>query len=110
MDEKVVFLYVTFSSEDEAKKIGKILLENRLCACVNIYPQVRSIYWWEGKLEEAMESIMIIKTRKSLAKKVEETILKYHSYTIPCIMVFSAEEGFKSFIEWIYKETKESQN
>lgn len=107
MHEKVVFIYITFSSEEEAKKIGKILLEERLCACVNIYSQVKSLYWWEEKIEEATESIMIVKTKYSLAKKVEETILKYHSYTVPCIMIFSAEGGFKPFIEWIYKETKE---
>ncbi|MCS7279508.1 MAG: divalent-cation tolerance protein CutA [Thermodesulfobacteriaceae bacterium] len=107
MSEKVVFIYVTFPSEEEAKKIGKILLEERLCACINLYSQVKSFYWWEGKIEEATESILIVKTRKALAKKVEETILKYHSYTVPCIMVFSAEEGFKPFIEWIYRETKE---
>ncbi len=107
MNEGVVFLYVTFSSEEEAKKISKILLEERLCACVNIYPQVKSLYWWEGKIEEATESITIIKTRPSLAKKVEEIVLKHHSYTTPCIITFSSGSGFKAFIEWIYKETKE---
>lgn len=108
MKEKVVFLYVTSSSEEEAKKIAKILLENRLCACVNIFPQITSFYWWENKIEESTESIMIVKTRESLVSKVEETILQHHSYTIPCIMVFPAEGGFNLFIEWIFKETEKA--
>ena len=52
MKDKIVFLYVTCSSEEEAKKIGKALLKDRFCASINICPNISSIYWWEGKIEE----------------------------------------------------------
>jgi len=107
MKDKIVFLYVTCGSEEEAKKIGKALLKNRFCASINIYPNISSIYWWEGKIEESKEAIMIVKTRKSLAKLVEDKILKLHSYICPCIVQISEiEKGNECFINWLFKETE----
>lgn len=103
--EKMVFLYVTTSSVDEAEKIGKALLEKRLCACVNIYPEVRSFFWWEGRIDSAKESILVIKTRESLIPEAEKNILENHSYTCPCIVKIPVEAVFKPFEEWLFKET-----
>ena len=61
MKDKIVFLYVTCSSEEEAQKIGEALLKERLCACVNIYPQITSMYWWEEKIEKSVKKKMIKK-------------------------------------------------
>ncbi len=101
----MVFLYVTTSSLDEAEKIAKALLEKRLCACVNLYPEVRSFFWWEGKIDSAKEAIMIVKTRESLISEVEKTIRENHSYTCPCIVKIQVEAVFKPFEEWLFKET-----
>lgn len=106
MKDKIVFLYVTCGSEEEARKIGKKLLEDRLCACINIYSGVSSMYWWENKIEYSKEVIMIVKTRKSLAKTVEERILKLHSYTCPCIAQIEIKDVNECFINWLLKETK----
>ncbi|MGC8872072.1 MAG: divalent-cation tolerance protein CutA [Caldimicrobium sp.] len=103
--EKIVFLYVTTSSPDEAEKIAKILLERRLCACVNIYSGVKSLYWWEGKIDSSSEAIMIVKTRESLIPQVEKTIKEHHSYNCPCIAKIPVEIIFKPFEEWLLKET-----
>lgn len=108
MKEKIVFLYVTCSSEEEARKISKSLLEERLCACVNIYYPISSIYWWENKIEDSKEAVVIIKTRKNLAKVIEEKILKIHSYTCPCIAQIEISETNECFINWLLKETKNS--
>ncbi|MCS7150685.1 MAG: divalent-cation tolerance protein CutA [Caldimicrobium sp.] len=105
--EQVVFLYVTTSSMEEAEKIGKILLERRLCACVNIYDGVKSHYWWQGKIESSTEAIMIVKTRETLLNEAERIIKENHSYTTPCIAKIPVEIIFKPFEEWLLKETKE---
>lgn len=106
MKDKIVFFYVTCSSEEEAQKLGEILLKERLCACVNIYPQATSIYWWEEKIEKAKETIMIVKTKESLSNLVEKKILENHSYTCPCIAKISIEKTNECFYNWLLKETK----
>ncbi|PMP66805.1 MAG: divalent-cation tolerance protein CutA [Thermodesulfobacterium geofontis] len=106
MKEKIVFLYVTCGSKEEAQKIGKTLLEERLCACINIYQEVKSMYWWKGKIEEAKEAILIVKTRESLADLVEQKILELHSYTCPCIARMKIEKTNECFSNWLFEETK----
>jgi len=108
MGDKMVFLYVTTSSIEEAKKIASALLEKRLCACVNIYPQVQSLYWWKGKIESSEEAIMIVKTRETLISEVEKVILENHSYTCPCIVKLLVEPVFKPFEQWLFEETKQT--
>lgn len=105
MKDRMTFLYVTTSSLEEAQKLAKLLLEKRLCACVNLYPQVRSLYWWEGKIDSSEETIMIVKTREALLPQVEKTILENHSYSCPCIVKIPVEPVFKPFEEWLFKET-----
>lgn len=105
MKDRMTFLYVTTSSLEEAKKLAKILLEKRLCACVNLYPQVKSLYWWEGKIDSSEETIMIVKTREALVFEVEKSILENHSYSCPCIVKIPVEPVFKPFEEWLFKET-----
>lgn len=103
---RVVFLYVTLSSREEGEKIAKILLEKRLCACVNIYSGIKSLYWWEGKIEASEEAIMIVKTKENLVSEVTAEIKAHHSYTVPCIAKLDVEITFKPFEEWLLKETK----
>lgn len=106
MEKKMTFLYVTTSSQEEAKKIAQILLEKRLCGCVNIYPKVLSMYWWEGKIETSEEAILIVKTTENLIKEIEQTIIENHSYTCPCIVKIPVESVFKPFEKWLFEETK----
>lgn len=106
MQDKITFLYVTTSSLDEAQKIAQILMERRLCGCVNIYPKVLSMYWWEGKIETSEEAVMIVKTREGLVSEVEKSIVENHSYTCPCIVKIPVEAVFKPFEKWLLEETK----
>ena len=71
--ERAVFVYTTWPSTVEAEQVGRSLVERRLAACVNILPNMVSIYRWDGKLERGDEAVMIIKTRASLAVAVEAT-------------------------------------
>lgn len=106
MEDRMVFLYVTTSSKEEAVKLAQLLLEKNLCGCVNIYPGVYSMYWWKGKIESSEEAIMIIKTRESLISEVEKTLVENHSYTCPCIVRLHVDPIFKPFEEWLFEVTK----
>lgn len=97
-------VYVTCSSEAEAKKISKIILKEKLAACINIIPS-KSIYFWNKKLKEEKENILLVKTNKSKIKKIEKLIKKNHSYKIPCILNFSVNSN-KDFLNWLTKELK----
>ncbi len=95
---EVVFVYVTCSSLEEARKIGRTLVEERLAACVNIFP-VNSIYMWEGEVKGALEFALIVKT--SSYDEVEKRVKELHSYENPCIVAFELKDGSKEFIDWI---------
>ncbi|OAQ21563.1 divalent-cation tolerance protein CutA [Thermosulfurimonas dismutans] len=108
MSGEVVLLYVTAGSQEEALKIAKTLVEERLCACVNVFPEISSIYWWEGKVQEDREAVLLVKTRREFAEKVKSRILEIHSYTCPCILEIPVIGGHEAFIDWILMETRSS--
>jgi periplasmic divalent cation tolerance protein len=89
--ERVVFVYTTYPSIVEAERIGRELVQRRLCACVNILPGMVSLYWWEGAIERGEEVVMIIKTRAALAEAVREAVRQLHSYSTPAILVLPIE-------------------
>jgi periplasmic divalent cation tolerance protein len=105
--ERAVFVYTTFPSVVEAERIGRALVERRLCACVNILPGMVSLYWWQGAVERGDEVVMIIKTRASLAEAVRETVKDLHSYTTPAILVIPLESVDPDYHAWIEAETRE---
>jgi periplasmic divalent cation tolerance protein len=99
MDFYVVL--VTTQNLEEAKKIAKDLVSLKLAACVNIVPQVESIYTWEDKLVEDKEVLMIIKTKKEVLDKLKDTVKKNHSYTVPEIIALKVEDADKNYLNWI---------
>jgi len=98
--------YVTCKDKDEAKKIAKKLLEKRLIACANIFPEIESLFWWEQKIDSAKETPMILKTKKALSKEVITKIKELHSYECPCIVEIPITGGYNAFLKWICEETK----
>ena len=100
----MLMLYVTCKDKEEAKKIARELLEQKLVACANIL-QSSSLFHWEGKLNEQEEAVLLLKTAENQAEKAAETIKKLHSYTVPCIIRLPVEAN-KPFEEWVNKETK----
>ncbi len=102
-------LYITTSNKEEAEKIGRILVEKRLCACVNIIDGMRSIYFWEGKIENSSEAILLVKTRKELVKKAAALVKAIHSYSVPCILSFSINEVNSEYAKWLIENTLSPQ-
>lgn len=98
-DKRVVL--TTAGSEDEARKIARHLVESQLAACVNIVPQVESVYRWQGKIESAREWLLIIKTSAELFPAVREAICELHSYEVPECIALSIEDGSSEYLEWL---------
>ena len=104
--ERAVFVYTTYPSLVEAEQAGRALVERRLCACVNILPGMISHYRWEGKIERGEETVMIIKTRASLADDVSAAVKQMHSYSTPAILVIALESVDPAYHKWLLAETE----
>jgi periplasmic divalent cation tolerance protein len=98
-DKRIVL--TTTGSEEEARKIAKHLVANRLAACVNILPQVKSIYRWQNKVEEAREWLLIIKTSAAAFAAVRDAIVETHSYDLPECICLGVEDGSSAYLQWI---------
>lgn len=96
-----VAVFITASSEDEAARIARALVEERLAACVNIIPAVRSIYRWEGKVEESAETMLIAKTDAGNMAPLIERVRALHSYTTPEIIALPVADGYGGYLEWL---------
>lgn len=101
-----IVIIITASNEDEAVRISKTLLQEKLVACVNIHPKVRSLYWWEGKIQDEGEAMMIIKTRRVLFGEIVKKVKEIHSYTVPEIIALPIIEGSEDYLRWVQEVTK----
>lgn len=104
----ISLLYVTCASLEEAAKIGRALVEERLVACANIIPGMRSIYRWQGKLAEESECVLILKTRAQLVEKATARVKALHSYSVPCVLELPVGRGHQPYIDWLLAETSSS--
>src|SRR6185312_11169320 len=104
--ERAVLVYTTWPSIVEAERAGRAIVEKRLAACVNIVPGMISHYWWQDKIERAEETVMLIKTRASLAEAVRQAVKEMHSYETPAILVIPLESVDQSYLGWMMQETE----
>lgn len=100
-----ITVFITASSLDESKRIGKSLVEERLAACVNIITQVQSIFRWKGKICDEQEAFMIIKTRSDLFDTLRLRVKELHSYEVPEIIALPIIKGSEAYLKWIGDET-----
>jgi periplasmic divalent cation tolerance protein len=100
MTDKRIVLCTT-GSEDEARKIAQYLVEQRLAACVNIVPQIESIYRWQGKMESSREWLLLIKTTAERFANVRDAIRKLHSFDLPECIAIRIDEGSAEYLDWI---------
>lgn len=104
MTDKIVVLSAC-SSQDEARRIAGLLVERRLAACVNLVGGMRSVYRWQGAIEEAEEWLLVIKTRRSLFDALRTAIEQAHSYQVPEVVALPMTDGSAAYLEWLDKET-----
>lgn len=97
--------YITTGSADEAREIGRILVEERLAACVNILPEMISMFWWEGQVDHDSEAILLAKTTADKAEALQEKVVQLHSYDVPCVVFFNIGAGHAPFLHFIQNET-----
>ncbi|MCW2236800.1 divalent-cation tolerance protein CutA [Azospirillum canadense] len=100
-DGDVVFAYITAGSPEEARRIGRALVEERLAACTNILDGMTSIYRWQGAVEEATESVLIAKTRAALFEPLAARVRELHSYDVPCVVELKVGRGNPAYLDWL---------
>jgi len=98
-------IFTTAGSQDEARKIAHALVERRLAACVNIVPQIESIYRWQGKVETTEEWLLLIKTQVELFERVRDAVKELHSYDLPECVMLEVAAGSQEYLNWITENT-----
>lgn len=98
---EIQFVYITTGDMNEARVIGKALVEKKLAACVNFFDGMNSIYQWEGELQEGQETVLIAKTTEENIPALKKAVTTLHSYECPCIVCLPVIEGNQPFLKWI---------
>ena len=100
-------VYVTAANHAEAERIALTVVQERLAACANILGSIRSVYHWQGKLEQSDEVAMLLKTPQSLSDSLVARVRQLHSYECPAILVVPVLGGFEGFLDWVRTETSQ---
>lgn len=103
------FLFLVTGPENYMKELSKKLVEERLAACVNVIDGVKSIYWWEGKVSEDVESLLIIKTESSKVQELIEFVRRNHPYKVPEVIGVEVGVGNPEYLNWVL-ESLSSKN
>jgi periplasmic divalent cation tolerance protein len=99
--KKYCLLFSTAGNQEEASRIASHLVQNRLVACVNIIPSIRSVYWWKDQVNDESESLLLMKTEKSKIKEVETAIKSIHSYETPELIAVQLDYGMPAYLSWV---------
>lgn len=107
-DKRLVL--TTTASVEEARSLARGLVERKLAACVNIVPRVESIYNWQGKVEEAAECLLVIKSNEASWPSLREAILELHTYDVPEVIMVAIEDGAPGYLQWLGESVERSGN
>ncbi|MFP4257526.1 MAG: divalent-cation tolerance protein CutA [Desulfovermiculus sp.] len=105
-----VLVYVTCRNAQEAKQVGESLIKSRLAACVNIIDRMRSMFWWEGNVEQEEETVLLAKTQVGLVGQLTDKVKSVHSDECPCVVAVPIIDGNPDFLHWIQTETGRGQS
>lgn len=100
-DIRAVFVTIP---RDKAQELARLIVENRLAACVNIVPQIESFYWWEGKVQSDDEALLIIKTTTARFDALQTFVLDHHPYDLPEVIALPVDAGLDAYLKWVEKE------
>jgi periplasmic divalent cation tolerance protein len=103
--EPVVLVLPNLPDRDAALRLARALIDEGLAACVNVLAECTSVYRWRGTVETAAEVPVLIKTRRSLYPRVEQTIANLHPYELPEVIAVSVSEGLPAYLDWVCNET-----
>lgn len=103
-DASARLLYVTCADADEAMRIGRVLVEERMAACTNMLDGMRALYWWEGEVQEGREAVLLVKTRADRVEAAIARIKALHSYRVPCVAELTIGRGNPDYLAWIAAE------
>lgn len=106
MQDQVRIVLCTVPNEGVAETLARALLEERLAACVNILPGVRSMYRWQGEIEDDRELLLVIKTQADRYQQLEQRIRALHPYQVCEVLSFDVVEGSKPYVDWLISETQ----
>jgi len=96
-----IMVFITAGSGPEGEQIARGLVEKKVVACVNIIPKIRSIYWWDGKVCDEEEVLLIAKSRKHLFPAICTTVKELHSYQVPEVIALSLMDGSQDYLKWV---------
>lgn len=99
--------YITAADKEEARNLGKVLIEGQLVACINIIENMESMFFWEGEFKHEGEVIVIAKTKANLVDALIQKVKEAHSYDCPCVVTLPIQNGNPEFLNWIADETRE---
>jgi len=101
-----LLVFTTLPSPDKAADLARTLVEEGIVACGNVLPAVRSIYKWQGKVQDENEVMLLLKTRAEHLERLKLRILELHPYEVPEVLAIPVESGYRAYLEWIAAETK----
>ena len=96
-----IVVFITAANNKEAKRIAHRLIKDKLAACANIADEIESFFWWKGKVVQAKEALLIIKSKKEKLAKIIKLVKSLHSYEVPEIIALPIIDGYKPYLEWI---------
>jgi len=100
-----VVVFITAATADEAQRIANVLVSSRKAACVNIVPQVHSIFWWQGRINYADEALLMVKTKAALLDELIGLVKENHSYEVPEVIALPIMGGNRDYLQWLDEET-----
>jgi periplasmic divalent cation tolerance protein len=104
-DDKYLAVFVTAASQDDAVRIARAVVEERLAACGNVIGGVRSIYRWKGGIEDEAEVMLVLKTRHALFEALRQRVVELHGYEVPEVIALPIEAGHSPYLDWIRENT-----
>ena len=103
---RILVVFCTCPDEKVARDLAARLVEQKLAACVNILPEIRSIYRWQGAVSEDGESLMVIKTSRSAWGRLENWLSRNHPYDLPELIAMPVDKGLPAYLEWVVQESE----
>lgn len=103
-----IVIFVTVGAQDEAARLAQTLVEERLAACANLVPAISSTYWWQGKIEQAGETLLVLKTRQDLLEALTTRVRELHSYAVPEVIALPILGGNSAYLRWIDESVRHS--